>query len=137
MSLLSTRENRHVGASFTSVEGVQARYRCRSWDIDVPKVDFLWLFSVFWDMHWCLGFYTTYRHETCTKVSIFKSTTIWRWVLVKEGTMKIKKDIHSPLVVYPLWCWRNKCLKIFWQGSDLNLCSNPLHVQWRIHRNTA
>ena len=91
--------------------------------------------------HRYLDLHTPYGHEICTKVSIFRSAMIWHWVLFKEGYRKnLKIKIYPPCfeqvffrkislrglqwynifpLVYPLWCWRNKRLKIFWQGPHL------------------
>ena len=134
-SLRSTRENRHFGASFTSVGGVEA-------EISMPPK---WTFS---NLFWCSGasIYRVLHPPTDMKLA---PKCLFSWVLrndiefylrgVQKKNLKIK--IYPPCfekvffrkislrglqwhifsLVYPLWCWRNKRLKIFWQGHHLKV----------------
>ena len=131
MSLHSTHENRYFGASFTSIGGVEPDISMpQNTEKDQKKSTLGALIS--WLLH-------PYEREICTKVSIFTSVTQWYWVLFKgrfRKNLNIKKTLvlkrcffikvslrglqwHILHLVYPLWCWRNQRLKIFWLGHHL------------------
>ena len=134
MSYRSTPENRHFGTNFMSIGGVQVEISMS------PK----WTSSdLFFGVlgHRYLGFYYT-DMKLAPKYLL---SGVLRYDIefhLREGTeKKMKIKIYPPcfekvffrktslrglqwcifFLAYPLWCWRNKRLRMFWQGPHLKL----------------